>query len=382
MSIKNKVAIVGIGETKVGKLPGRDPITIQAEAIRLALEDAGLTNKDVDCLLAKGLMDEPEFMQSTHLFEYLGMHPKITSCMDAGGASPCLMAMTAASLINAGLCEVAVCVEGENDATFVRRQEGVGMSRVSEESENVYGFIAAPVSYAMAARRHMHEFGTTGEQLAAIAVAMRKHACLNENATMRTPITIEDVMNSRWIAEPLHLLDCCLVSDGGGAFVVTTAERARNLKKRPVYILGAAAQMTHNRISQSPNPTHPGAWDAAPRVYEMAGVGPKDIDVAEIYDCFTITVLEQLEAYRFCGRGEGGRFVEGGRIELGGELPVNTHGGLLSQAHIDGMLHVVEGVRQVRGEGGARQVPNAEIALVTGNGGILSTHTSLILARG
>ncbi len=380
MGFRKKICIVGVGETKVGKLPGRDSITIGAEAAKLALEDAGLKNTDIDAVYVKGLMDEPEFMYSVHFFEYMGMRPKLTSVMDLGGASPLGMLAHAAAAIDAGLADVALCVEGENDATFQPRQQGVGMTRVNEEALGIYGCVAAPISYAMVARRHMHKYGTTGEQMAAVAVAMRKHAVLNDNAQMRTPITVEDVMNSRWIAEPLHLLDCCLVSDGGGAFIVTTEEIARNCRKKPVYVLGISGQQTHSSLSQIPDITNVGAFDAAPRVWEMAGLGPKDMDLAQIYDCFTITVMEQLEAYGFCGRGESGPYVEGGRIELGGELPVNTHGGLLSQAHIDGMLHVTEAVRQLRGECGARQVPNAKLELVTGNGGILSTHMGAVFA--
>lgn len=380
MGFRKKICIVGVGETKVGKLPGRDSITIGAEAAKLALEDAGLKNTDIDAVYVKGLMDEPEFMYSVHFFEYMGMRPKLTSVMDLGGASPLGMLAHAAAAIDAGLADVAICVEGENDATFQPRQQGVGMTRVNEEALGIYGCVAAPISYAMVARRHMHKYGTTGEQMAAVAVAMRKHAVLNENAQMHTPITVEDVMNSRWIAEPLHLLDCCLVSDGGGAFIVTTEEIARNCRKKPVYVLGISGQQTHSSLSQLADINAVGAFDAAPRVWEMSGLGPKDMDLAQIYDCFTITVMEQLEAYGFCGRGESGPYVEGGRIELGGELPVNTHGGLLSQAHIDGMLHVTEAVRQLRGECGARQVPNAKLELVTGNGGILSTHMGAVFA--
>ncbi len=227
----------------------------------------------------------------------------------------------------------------------------------------------------------MYEYGTTSEQLGAIAIACRKHASMNDNAQQRMPITMKDYLGSRMFADPFRLLDICQVTDGGAAVVVTSAERARDLKHAPVYISGMGNGHTGVGIGWFPSMTTTSARDSAKMAFEMAGVVPEDIDVAEIYDCFTYTVLVTLEDYGFCKKGEGGPFVEGGRIELGAELPVNTHGGLLSQGHVDGMNHITEAVKQLRGDCGLRQVTGAEIAVVSGNGGDLSTHTTLILRR-
>jgi len=230
----------------------------------------------------------------------------------------------------------------------------------------------------------MYEYGTTSEQLASIAVAMRKHAALNENAVSRNPLRVEDVVTSPMVARPLHKFDCCFMSDGGGAVVVTSSDRAKDLRKAPIYLLGAGEGATHEHISQAPSLTTFGCQMSGETAFRIAGVSPKDIDVAELYDCFTITVLIELEDLGFCKKGEGGAFVEGGRIELGGQLPVNTHGGLLSQSQVgraSSLFHVMEAVTQLRGEAGDRQVPSAKLAVAHGNGGILSTHCTLIFGR-
>jgi acetyl-CoA acetyltransferase len=242
--------------------------------------------------------------------------------------------------------------------------------RVVGEFEMPVGALAPAQLYAPMARRHMELYGTTSRQLGEIAVATRRHAALHGNAIMTKPITIEDHQASRMIADPLRLLDCSLESDGAAAVVVSAAELARDLARRPVWVMGAAEGHPDSPsvISQRPDLTIFGLAKAAPRAFAMAGVGPADIDVAEIYDCFTFNVLCQIEDLGFCRKGEGGPYVEGGAIALGGRLPINTHGGLLSQAHMAGLNHVVELVRQLRGEGGATQVPDAEIGLVTGYG--------------
>jgi acetyl-CoA acetyltransferase len=235
----------------------------------------------------------------------------------------------------------------------------------------------------MAAMRHMHQYGTRPEQLAEVAVATRKWASLNPNAYKRDPITIDDVLNSPFIAEPLHLLDCCLVTDGGGAVVVTSAERARDCRKGPVWVLGAAETHTHMTISNMPDLTRTGAATTAPRAMSQAGLRPDDFDVVEIYDSFTITVLLTLEALGFCGRGESGAFVSGQRTAPGGEFPLNTNGGGLSYCHpgMYGIFLLIEAVRQLRGEADVRQVPNARLALVHGTGGVLSSAATCVLGR-
>jgi len=239
----------------------------------------------------------------------------------------------------------------------------------------------ATAQHALGATRHMHDYGTTHDQLGAIAVAFRKHAQLNPDAQIHQPMTLADYHNSRWIVWPYHLLDCCLRSDGAAALIVTSVERARNLKKRPVYVTGMG------RANNSRGPLHGNhmlelaAKESGSRAFAMAGVTPADIDVAQIYDCFTYIVLATLEDYGFCKKGEGGPFVSGGRLELGGQLPTNTSGGMLSEGYVEGMLQIVEAVRQLRGECSARQVKDAEIAIVSGNGGNAVCHSTLILRK-
>ena len=247
--------------------------------------------------------------------------------------------------------------------------------------EAPYGPLVAS-NYALVARRHMHEYGTTEAQMAEVAVTMRKHASMNPNAHMRKLITVDDVLNSPMITSPLKRLDCALVSDGAGAAIITSAERARDLPRKPVYLLGQGYGLSHSYIGEYLDLTHSGAVDSGRAAFSMAGMTHADIDVAELYDCFTITVLIELEDLGFCKKGEGGAFVMGGRIALDGELPLTTHGGLLSAGHSGqgaGFFHVLEGVRQIRGSAGERQVKNAKTVLVHGNGGTIAIHCTLIL---
>ncbi|NIO09390.1 MAG: thiolase family protein, partial [Deltaproteobacteria bacterium] len=243
-----------------------------------------------------------------------------------------------------------------------------------------FGAVGAPIDYALGARRHMHEYGTTSRQFAAIAVACRKHACLNPNAQMREPITIEDHQSSRMIADPFRLLDCSLVSVGAGAVVVMGADRAKDSPQPAAYVLGMGYSCRFGTIAYADNLTTVAGKESSSQAFRMAGLTPKDVDVVELYDCFTYTVLVTLEDYGFCKKGEGGGFVENGRIELGGKLPVNTHGGLLSQAHVGGILHVTEAVTQLRHAAGARQVQNVEVVAVSGQCGQLGIHNTLLLA--
>ena len=370
--------IAGVGETPVGKLPNEDIVSLSLKAAKAAIEDAGLKKSEVDGLLTVKTRNAT-FLWSIGLCEALGISPSFTTDLDLGGATPIAMVAHAIGAIEMGLCRNVVCVFGDDRRTGGRHHGQ--LHRGTEDTEDPFGFLGAPGGYAMIARRHMHEYGTRPEQLGAVAVAMRKHASLNENAQMREPITLEDYMASRLIVDPLRLLDCCLVSDGAGAVVVTRRDQARDLAKPPVSVLGLAEFHPHRFLSNAPSLTTSGASVAGKRAFGQAGISPEEIDVAEIYDCFTIMVIIQLEDYGFCRKGEGGAFAEGGHIELGGKLPVNTHGGLLSQGHVDGMLHITEAVKQLRGECGKRQVRDAKLALVSGNGGIMSTHASLILGR-
>jgi acetyl-CoA acetyltransferase len=291
------------------------------------------------------------------------------------------MVINAVSAIKAGLCSTVLCSSSGGGQAQSRdgRKHGK-MSTGWEDFMFPFGALAAPIEYGLAARRHMHEYGTTSRHFGAIAVACRKHACLNPNAQMRKPITIEDHQNSRMIADPFRLLDCSLVSVGAGAVVVTGTERAKDFSQPPVYVSGMGYGCRFATAPYADNLTTVAGKEASRQAFEMAGLKPKDVDVAELYDCFTYTVLVTLEDYGFCGKGEGGPFVENGRLELGGELPVNTHGGLLSQAHVGGILHVTEAVTQLRHQAGPRQVEDAVVAAVSGQCGQLGIHATLLLA--
>ena len=295
-----------------------------------------------------------------------------------GGSSFVSHLFHAAAAIDAGLCEVALIAYGST-----QRSGGGRLVSASEASPYEAPYRPRyPVSmYALATSRHMHEYGTTREQLAEVAVAAREWAKLNPKAFVRDNLTVEDVLNSRMVSSPLSVLDCCLVTDGGAAAVVTSAERARQLKKPPVYLLGAGEAHWHRNISQMPDLTTTAATESAPQAYEMAGVDPKDVDVVMLYDAFTINTVMLLEDLGFCEKGEGGAFVSGGRISPSGELAVNTSGGGLSYNHpgMYGLLLIVEAVRQLRGEGGERQVEGAETALVHGNGGVFSSQVTAVL---
>ncbi len=371
-----RACIVGIGETRYARDKAWAPSTLalNLEASMRALEDAGLRPRDVD-----GLMPFPGLSCAEEIAANLGIAElAFASTVHMGGASPVASLLHASLAVTSGAAKYVLLASGwpgysgprarQTVATEVQSLPGGAIAR---DYYIPYGLTAPPQWYALMARRHMAEYGTRPEQLGAIAVAMRRHAQRNPNAVMRgRPITLEDYLASPLIAAPYRLLDCCLETDGGAALVVTSEERARDLAKRPVHLLAVAAGQPHpaDEIVGRKDLFRIGLTGAAPRAFAQAGVRPSDVDFAEVYDCFTFEVLQQLEEAGFCKRGEGGSFVEGGRIELGGELPVNTHGGLLSEAHVVGMNHVVEAVRQLRGDAGERQVPGAELGVVTGFG--------------
>jgi len=379
---KAKCAIVGVGETAVGKLPDMTTLAIQLDAVRLALRDAHLGPADVDGLLAIQPNNDPRRSYALSIAQAAGIRPSYATDLALGGATPVAMVIHAVMAILTGLCTTVVCVLGHKQATGHQEPRRGRLRDGLEDFEEPFGVLGAPTIHGAVAARHMHEFGTTNTQMAAVAVAMRRHASLNSSATMRAPITIADVLASRWIVKPFHLLDCCLVSDGGGAIVVTSSARGRDLPRPPVYIWGFGEGHTLGPL-ESPVLTTLGGRQASQSAYKMAGVGPKDIDFAELYDCFTAIAIVTLEDYGFCAKGEGGSWVENGRIEIGGELPVNTHGGLLSHGHVEGMLHITEAVKQLRGNAvePARQVANANFGIVSGHGANLSAHATLILSR-
>jgi acetyl-CoA acetyltransferase len=376
--LSGKYAIVGVGDSDVGRHLGRSGMALHLQAMTRALADAGLDKSAIDGLITRPSHSSPQFNYSGVLAGRLGIAPTYFNDTALSGASSAFMIMEAVAALEAGLCTAVICVNGDAHGAGPRRG---GITNWIEDFEKPYGMIGAPESYALAARRHMHEFGTTTEQFGAVAVACRKHASLNPNATFRTPITLADHQASRFIAEPFRQLDCCPITDGAGALIVTSAERARDLAKPPVYILGLGQGFTHSDLAYTPTMTTASMRSSSQRAYAMAGLGPKDIDVAELYDCFTYVVILTLEDYGFCKKGEGGAFVEGGRIEIGGAIPVNTGGGLLSQGHASGTLLVTEAAFQMRGGAGARQVADAETVIVSGQCAVNGINVCLIFGK-
>ena len=375
--MRGRVAIVGAAEAdEHGKLPHKSAFMLHAEAARNALADAGLSLGDVDAVFSAGLW------MGSETAEYLGIRPRYIDGTQIGGCSFIAHVQHAMAAIDAGIVEVALITHGESGASRIGMPgTRFGVDAFRMQFEQPFGLAGPPTGYALAATRHMHEYGTTSEQLAELAVSTRKWAQLNTRAMMRDPLTVDDVLSSRMISWPLHLLDCCLVTDAGGAVVITAAERARDCAKRPVWVLGTGEASTHVIVSQMPDF---GFWDAArmssERAFAMAGVRHADIDVAMFYDAFTIVPVMGLEAAGFCGRGEGGAFVSGGRTAPGGPFPMNTNGGGLSYTHsgMYGMFTLVEAVRQVRGECGARQVAGAKTAICHGLGGMFSSAATLV----
>jgi len=376
MNPRGKAAVVGVAESDLGEVgPGFTPLDLIGQATLRALDDAGLDKSDVDGLFSASAYHH---MPTLSAGEYLGIRPRYSDATSMGGSSFVSHLFHAAAAIDAGLCEVALITYGST-----QRSGGGRLVSGSEADPYEAPFNPRyPVSmYALAASRHMYEYGTTREQLAEVAVSAREWARLNPKAFERDDLTVQDVLDSRMVSSPLSTRDCCLVTDGGGAVVVTGAERARNLKERPVYVLGAGEAHWHRSMSQMPDLTISAAAESGPRAYEMAGMGPEDVDIAMLYDAFTINTVLLLEDLGFCEKGEGGAFVSGGKISPGGELAVNTNGGGLSYNHpgMYGLLLIVEAVRQLRGECGDRQVKSANVALVHGNGGVLSSQVTAIL---
>src|ERR1051325_1426640 len=379
-SISGKYAIVGVGETKVGKRPEASTHSLHLEAIKACLDDAGVKASDVDGLITNQPLNDAHRSYAVRLGGMTRIRPGYATDLALGGATPIAMIQNAVMAIAAGMPTTVVGVHARKRAT-PDPTPGHAIRHGDEHWEEPWGHFSAVANHAFAAQRHMHDFGTTSEDLAHVAVATRKHACLNQNATMRKPMTIADHQQSRPIVDPLRLFDCALESDGGGALLVTSAERARDFPNKPVAVLGMGQHHPHFSLMDAPSITTLGGKKSSEAAYKMAGLTPKDMNFAEIYDCFTITTMITLEDYGFCGKGEGKDFVKNGRIEIGGELPVNTHGGLLSQAHIEGMLHVTEAVKQLRGNAvePERQVPDAKAGIVSGHGGSLCMHATLIL---
>ena len=383
MGWNDGATIVGIGETKLGKRPGWSAVELQAEAVMAAVADAGLGLDDVDALFNLGPYSRPAQMFGLTLAQYLGIHPAMQASVDAGGTWSAMMQVAnCVSAVQNGQCEVAVCTFGESVASG-RVVGGRGWTSTAEmpEFEFAFGMFGAVTPYAMVAARHMAEFGTTEEAFGAIAIATRLHASRNENAFRRTPFTMEEYLASPMLSTPIRLFDCSTMVDGAGAIVVTTAERARDLDKVGVEVLGLSAHTSHRDVGQFTSFDDLQVQPVRDRAFGQAGVTIDDIDVAQIHDAFTISTLVYLEELGFCPRGQGGAYALEGNLDLGARCPVNTAGGLLSQGHVAGMLHVTEAVRQLRGDGGERQVDGADVAVVAGGGGIFGVNAVMVLGR-
>jgi acetyl-CoA acetyltransferase len=368
MSLREAGAVTGVGETKYMRGTDRTPVSLAMEASLNAIADAGLKPTDIDGLIPYGTGAVAEDFITNFGIPDL----RFSATTPMGGASAVASIQCALAVIQAGICKHVLLSLGRTGYSGGRigtRVQQMPQFRAIGEFEMPSGAIAPPQLYAVMARRHFELYGTTSRQLAEIAVTTRQHAIRNPNATMQRPMTIEDHQASRMISDPFRLLDCSLESDGAAAVVISAPEIAKDLRKKPVLVMGVAEGHPDSPsvISQRPDITTLGLAKAAPKAFAMAGVTHADIDVAEVYDCFTYIVMCQLEDMGFCKKGEGGGFVENGALGIDGRLPVNTHGGLLSEAHMAGMNHIVELTRQLRGEA-AVQVPDAEIGLVTGYG--------------
>jgi acetyl-CoA acetyltransferase len=381
--------IVGIAWSDYPVTPELDAMEHHAQALRRVLADSGVEKSDIDGFLCAGTGFAPGVDDAPSMAEYLRINHRWIDGTMVGGSTFEFFVQHAAAAIEERMCDVVLVTYGSDMLSRMGRMLGTSTfagasSRVAGPSqfECSWGNVLAG-GYAMAAKRHMHEFGTTSEQLAEIAVGVREYAGLNPKAQYRDPISVEDVISSRMIADPLHKLDCCVISDGGGAFIMTTRERARDLPKPPVFVLGAAGAQTHWTISQMPDFTTTAAAQCGPEAFARAGVQPSDIDTIQVYDSFTITVMMLLEDMGFCKKGEGGQFVETGVLRRGGRQPLNTDGGGLSACHpgMRGIFLINEAVRQLRGEAGEAQVPDCELAVACGSGGSLSCISTVILGK-
>ena len=383
--LRGAVAIVGAADSEVGVIPGRSPLQLCVDAALRAMRDAGIGKEAIDGLVTCNSMAEPYMYHAEAVAEYMQIFPRHCTSVNTGGGTTFTALHQAASAILSGICDTVLISMADSLRSGMSREQAMKMQASSghPQFESPYG-PTTPSLYALIARAHMSEFGTTPDQLAAVAVAARAFASANPTAQKRDLISVDDVLNSRLIADPLRLLDCSLVSDGGSAVILTSAERARDFPHPPVFLLGVGEGHGHEHVSQARSLTTSAAVESGKRAYAMAGLGPRDMDFAQLYDCFTPTVIIELEDLGFCAKGEGGPFAASGAIGPGGSMPVNTHGGLLSHCHPGNpgsMFALTETVYQLRGQAGARQLPRAEVALVHAQGGTMSSHSTIILAK-
>ncbi len=371
--LRGATAAVGIGLSDCGIVPDHTQYDHMAQAVHRALADAGLKKSDIDGVFCVAMHGDIPILLTC---EYLGLKPKVMESTMTGGSSFVNFMQWAALALEADLCENALILFGSD------LRSGAGKLIIPDHPwEAMYKPRNPPVSYALAAARHMHEYGTTRQQLAEVAVAARGWAQMNPAAMMQDPLSIDDVLNARMLVDPLSILDCCLVTDGGGAVIMTRADRAKDFPHPPAYLLGVAAEHSHASIAQMDDLTVTAAARSGPRAFEMAGLKPSDVDVLELYDAFTINTIMFLEDLGYCVKGEGGAFVENGAIAPGGKLPVNTNGGGLSCVHpgMYGIFLMIEAIEQLRGQAGKRQIDSAEVALVQGNGGTFSSEVTALL---
>ncbi|GAA1869973.1 thiolase family protein [Asanoa iriomotensis] len=384
MEMRGAVAIVGIGETPVGKVPDRSSTQLHADAIESAVRDAGLTLADIDLLMTGNSRPRPYLYHAEMVAEYLGIRPAHCLTVNTGGSTSAALIQYAAAMIVTGQAEVAVIAKADNLATGMGRQATIeSMATIGHPEFEAPTGLLIPALYALVAARYYHRYAIKPEHVAEVAVVDRAHAALHPTAQFRKPLTVDDVLGSRLIADPLHMLECAAVSDGGAAFVITSAARARDLRQPPVYLLGMGESHPFEHVSQAAELSETGAADSGRAAFAAAGCRHEDIDVAMVYDAFSFIQPMQLEDLGFCAKGEGGEFVAAGHTRLGGRLPTNTHGGVLSHSHAgkpSSLFMVTEAVHQLRGMAGDRQVPGARTALVHTEGGILASHCTAIFS--
>jgi acetyl-CoA acetyltransferase len=377
LTVSEHVAIVGVGATEQGKLPGSTALGLGLEALALALEDAGLEKQALDGVLTMPGTTSPE--QGQHYLrvcEAAGIDPAFTASLQMGGATAAALVQMAAMAIDAGMARYVACIFGDSAKTGGSR---FGSVKGGDDPWSIWGMMSATANTAITARRHMALYGTEERHLGDVAIACREHARLNPNAVMREPITHREHAESPLIVDPLHLLDCCLISDGGVCLILGPLEEADSLRQRPVLIAGMGQGHTTQNLGSREWWYLPHQRAALSRAFAMAGAGPGDMDFVQLYDNYTVSVLLWLEHAGFCGIGEGGPFVQDGRLGPGGELPANTGGGNLSGSGSQGWLLLAEAVWQLRGQCGERQVQDADVGLVTGRGMALNTAAALVL---
>jgi len=377
-------SIVGIGETAVGRQPGRTAVDLQAEAVINACRDAGISVGDLDGLFNMGPYSRPFPMFSANLTEYLGIRLRRQATVDVGGIlSPLHMINNAVTAIERGECSLVACTFGEAAATG-RTKQGRGWTMAADdlEFEAPFGLVGSVMPYALVMARYMAEHGSRPEEFGAVALSARRHAALTDNAAMQKPLTMEEYLDSKPIALPIRLNDCSVIVDGGGALIIASPERARDLAKPPVKLRASTMRSSHRNIGQFPGIAELGIGEIGDRALEEAGISRADIDLLQIHDAFTISVIVFLEELGFSKRGTAGRLALEGGLDIGSDCPVNTNGGHLSQGHVAGFLHITEAVRQLRGEAGPRQQHDAEFAMVAGAGGYFGMSGVMILGRG